>query len=193
MKLTFVLWEIKLTALMISITLLMHYFSVCFAEEAPGAPPETPPETPPEAPASHHRMRRFVFSKNSKVSFDVELDLPIPSLGGVDVEAVLEFPLTITMLNDTVLFNPITFPHIVVPQTQALPLNYPSFLPNYYSYDAYFGSGSTSPFYPYNVMKRSIGAASAQHRFDLFSSISESLERFANIFFPQQTLIIFEA
>ncbi len=63
--------------------------------------------TSEESPV-HHRVRRLALSPNSKVSFDVELDIPIPSLGGVNVSINLLFPLTITMLNETVLFNPIT-------------------------------------------------------------------------------------
>ena len=128
----------------------------------------------------HHRVRRFVFTKNSKVSFDVDLSIPVPSLGGVDVQLDLSFPLSITMLNDTLIFNPITIPYVVVPAAdpQAVPLNFPSFMPNYYSYDSYYGSPGGSPYFPHQAMKRSIGAASAQHRYDLFNSIGEILERF---------------
>ncbi len=133
--------------------------------------------TSEESPV-HHRVRRLALSPNSKVSFDVELDIPIPSLGGVNVSINLLFPLTITMLNETVLFNPITLPGavVVVPESQALPVNFPSFMPNHYGYDSYYGSGG-SPYYHHHAMKRSLGAASAQHRYDLFNSISETLER----------------
>lgn len=130
-----------------------------------------------EESSIHHRVRRFVFTKNSKISFDIELMIPIPSLGGVDVEIDIEFPLSITMLNDTIIFNPITVPYVVVPEAQGIPVNYPSYMPNYYSYDSYYGSPGGSPYYPHHAMKRSLSAASAQHRYDLFNSISDTLER----------------
>lgn len=129
----------------------------------------------------HHRVRRFVFTKNSKVSFDIDLTIPVPSLGGVDVQIDLSFPLSITMLNDTLIFNPITIPYVVVPESPSIPVNYPSFMPNYYSYDSYYGSGSGSPYYSHQMMKRSLGAAAAQHRYDLFSSVAEVLERLVEI------------
>ena len=117
---------------------------------------------------THHRVRRFVFAKNSKVSFDVELMLPIPSFDGVSVEAIFDFPLSITMLNDTSLFSPLLNPNSV-------PLGYPSFMPNYYSYDTFFGSGQVP--YTHLIMKRSLAAASALHRYDLFNSIADILNR----------------
>ena len=130
------------------------------------------------APTVHHRVRRFVFTKNSKVSFDIDLSIPVPSLGGVDVQMDLSFPLSITMLNDTLIFNPITIPYVVVPDGgAAMPLNYPSFIPNYYSYDSYYGSQGGSPYFGHQALKRSIGAASAQHRYDLFTTIGEILDR----------------
>ncbi len=136
--------------------------------------------TSEESPV-HHRVRRLALSSNSKVSFDVELDIPIPSLGGVNVSINLLFPLTITMLNETVLFNPITLPGavVVLPQSQDPPFNYPSYMPNNYGYDSYYGSPGGSPYYHHHAMKRSLGAASAQHRYDLFNSIAETLERLA--------------
>ena len=134
--------------------------------------------------SAHHRVRRFVFTKNSKVSFDIDLTIPVPSLGGVDVQIDLSFPLSITMLNDTLIFNPITIPYVVVPEAvpNSVPLNFPSFMPNYYSYDSYYGSPGGSPYYAHQVMKRSIGAAAAQHRFDLFNSIAQTLERFVHFY-----------
>ena len=129
----------------------------------------------------HHRVRRFVFTKNSKVSFDIDLSIPVPSLGGVDVQIDLSFPLSITMLNDTLIFNPITIPYVVVPDSPSIPMNFPSYMPNYYSYDSYYGTPGGSPYYSHQVMKRSLGAAAAQHRYDLFSSIAEVLERFVHI------------
>jgi len=114
------------------------------------------------------------------------LTIPIPTLGGINVTMNLEFPLAITMLNDTVLFNPVTVPIVILPEA-AQPVNYPSYMPDQYGYDSYYGSSGGSPYYssgssPYyrhhQAMKRSIGAASAQHRYDLFNSVAETLERF---------------
>ncbi len=143
-------------------------------------------KTSEESPV-HHRVRRLALGANSKVSFDVELKIPIPSLGGINVSIELLFPLTITMLNETVLFNPITLPGavVVLPESQPLPVNYPSYMPNNYGYDSYYGSPGGSPYYHHHAMKRSLGAASAQHRYDLFNSIAETLERlthFINLF-----------
>ncbi|XP_054160217.1 uncharacterized protein LOC128958394 [Oppia nitens] len=85
------------------------------------------------------------------------------------------------MLNDTLILNPITIPYVVMPEAQAaaVPLNYPSFLPNYYSYDTYYGTANASPYFAtHQAIKRSLDAAAAQHRYDLFNSIGDTLERY---------------
>lgn len=51
----------------------------------------------PDNVTHHHRVRRFLFTQNSQVSFDLNLMIPIPMLGSIDVDAIFEIPLTVTM------------------------------------------------------------------------------------------------
>ncbi|KAI1301538.1 hypothetical protein HDE_02976 [Halotydeus destructor] len=91
----------------------------------------------------HHRVRRFIFTKDSQVSFDLELMIPIPMLGSIDVKAIFGIPLTVTMQNDTFTWNPISIPYIVMPPPPEpiaipLPAYPPPVLPNHYpSYNPY--------------------------------------------------------
>lgn len=136
--------------------------------------------------STHHRVRRFAFSRNSRVAFDVNLDLPIPMMSGVDMMAKIEIPFVITMMNDTFVLNPITIPYAVFPQRApiVMPASFPAFMPSFYPnklpFDdaniASFASLNPKAFYGYHILKRSIRAASAQHRYDLFSTLSEILD-----------------
>lgn len=85
----------------------------------------------PSSQVSHHRVRRFLFTQNSTVSFDINLALPIPMLGSIDIMAVFEIPLTVTMLNDTFQWNPIQIPFVVLPpplEQPVQPFVFPNFL-----------------------------------------------------------------
>ena len=53
------------------------------------------------ASEAKHRIRRFVFTKNSKVSFDFNFLRPVPIMGQMDVMGVVEVPVSVTMDNDT--------------------------------------------------------------------------------------------
>lgn len=49
----------------------------------------------------HHRVRRFIFTKNSKVSFDFNFLRPVPIMGQMDVMGIVEVPVSVIMDNDT--------------------------------------------------------------------------------------------
>lgn len=51
--------------------------------------------------SDHHRVRRFIFTKNSKVSFDFNFLRPVPIMGQMDVMGIVEVPVSIIMDNDT--------------------------------------------------------------------------------------------
>lgn len=131
--------------------------------------------TPRKTSKFYHRVLRFAFNENSKISFEFQLNfklqLPIPKLGGMDVTAIVEFPLS-SMLNYTFTFQPITIPYLVLSDRFASKVcREPQF-----SYDGHYRSGHKAYL---AALKRGIRAASAQHRIDLFNSIAETLERFA--------------
>ena len=129
----------------------------------------------PDNPDIHHRIRRFVLTKNSKLSFDFNFLMPVPVMGSMDVLGIIEVPVSVEVTNDTFEWTPISLPYFVMSAPPpALPL--PMFPKPFHDPEDAVKHLNHHNYYVHHVVKRHTSRIAMQHRRDLLQTIITSLE-----------------
>jgi hypothetical protein len=150
----------------------------------------------------HHRVRRFIFTKNSKVSFDFNFLRPVPIMGQMDVMGIVEVPVSVIMDNDTFNWQVEAFYHQSViqfkhafhfpncfPQTHRTPVSLPYFVMSgppaplplpmfpsvFHSPEDALGHVPNHSYYVHRMVRRQASIVSSQHRRDILRTIGTSL------------------
>ena len=135
------------------------------------------------SPCRCNRVRRLAANENAKMSFDFNLLVPVPVMGSMDVQGVVEVPVTVSLTNESFNWAPITLPYFVManqPQSSApaaVPVPFPAvfhapedalkFLQNHQHHHQ---------FYLHQVVKRQANEISARHRSEFLTGIASLLE-----------------
>lgn len=126
---------------------------------------------------NHHRVRRFILTKNSKLSFDFNYMMPVPVMGSMDVLGIIEVPVSVAMTNDTFEWTPISLPYFVMSSPPpAVPL--PMFPKVFHDPEEAVKYLSHHNHYVHSVVKRHTRRIANQHRSDILSSVIASLQEF---------------
>lgn len=130
---------------------------------------------------SYHIRYLKAIEVNVNITFDIEITIQLPSDAGFNGTVEIEIPISIQITNKTLLKFPypdkipLYYPVIKLPKAKK---SYPT-----YSHSYSYGDSSQSYMdYPmHHLSKRNLAANSALHRFEIFRSIEESLDRYAEL------------
>ncbi|KAI2798934.1 hypothetical protein BLOT_012551 [Blomia tropicalis] len=127
---------------------------------------------------------------NLNVSLDLQLSIPLGDLGSFDMDMEISFQIqNKTFLKfpypDPPLKIPIFYPIIKLPKLfHSYPAKQPSYTEFYDHLDQSYSDDQDQDLYEYynhpkhQISKRSLAAQSNQHRYEIFQSIENSLERY---------------
>lgn len=131
-----------------------------------------------------NRVRRLAANENAKMSFDFNLLVPVPVMGSMDVQGVVEVPVSVSLSNESFNWAPITLPYFVManqghrsPGPAAVPVPFPAvfhapeealkFLQNHQNHHQ---------FYLHQVVKRQASEISSRHKSELLTGIASLLQ-----------------
>ena len=130
------------------------------------------------------RVRRLAANENAKMSFDFNLLVPVPVMGSMDVQGVVEVPVSVSLTNESFNWAPVTLPYFVMAnQAQnhapaALPVPFPAVFHAPEEALKYLKNHQHPHqiHYLHQVVKRQASEVSARHRSEFLSGLASLLE-----------------
>lgn len=133
-----------------------------------------------------NRVRRLAANENAKMSFDFNFLMPVPVMGSMDVQGVVEVPVSVSLTNESFNWSPITLPYFVLqnqPQTQPgkpaspLPVPFPAVFHAPEDAVKFLQNHQNHQFYLHQVVKRQASEMSSRHRGEFLYGIASTLEQ----------------
>ena len=132
-----------------------------------------------------NRVRRLAANENAKMSFDFNFLMPVPVMGSMDVQGVVEVPVSVSLTNESFNWSPITLPYFVLqnqptqgkPASSPLPVPFPAVFHAPEDAVKFLQNHQNHQFYLHQVVKRQASEISSRHRGEFLSGIASTLEQ----------------
>lgn len=132
-----------------------------------------------------NRVRRLAANENAKMSFDFNFVMPVPVMGSMDVQGVVEVPVSVSLTNESFNWSPITLPYFVLqnspsqgkPSSSPLPVPFPAVFHAPEDAVKFMQNHQNHQFYLHQVVKRQASEISSRHRSEFLYGIASTLEQ----------------